>query len=92
VAQYVAPRLTRYGTVAALTASDMKCTPGNDQFGYKTSWFARHDLSTTGEEWDQVDAQGALNGNTVGPLTFAQWVGSGRCTSLELGPHPVTGK
>ena len=34
---YEAPKLTRLGHVAALTASDIKCSPGND-FAYKTRW------------------------------------------------------
>ncbi len=92
MAGYEAPKVMRYGSVAALTASDMKCTPGTDQFGYKTPWFARHDPRTTGEQWDQFGPTGQPTGATVDAVTYANWVTSGKCTSLELGPHPITGK
>lgn len=89
--KYAAPKLTRYGTVAALTASDLKCTPGTDQHGLDDSrnsgnvWFANHTNST----WDQY-SEGVATGASVGGAGFAELL-AGRCETAELGPHPTAG-
>jgi hypothetical protein len=89
--KYAAPKLTRYGTVAALTASDLKCSIGDDNFGLSERrgvWYARDDGSNL---WDQYSNQTAL-GNTVGAQGFADLLTTGGCRAVQLGVHPVTGK
>jgi hypothetical protein len=91
--KYEAPRLIKYGKVEALTSSDMKCSPGGDASGFRIPWYTRHDQSTLGEEWDEFDPQtGLATGASVGAFEYANRVINGQCASLQLGPHPVTGK
>ena len=45
---YEPPRLTRLGHVANLTASDIKCSTGND-FAYKNRW--QHPVQPPFSHW-----------------------------------------
>lgn len=88
--KYEAPTLTRLGTITALTASDIKCTPGTDQSGLSHPWFARHDPATPGEEWDLFRSNGTVK-ETIRPAEFARRLTTGGCDGVDAGPHPVTG-
>jgi hypothetical protein len=52
--QYVAPRLTRLGSVAGITGSDIKCSFGND-FGHGVRW--AHPNSPPFTHWSHNNEQ-----------------------------------
>ena len=68
--KYEAPTLTKLGTVRSLTASDIKCSTGND-FAYKTRW--THPTRPPFAHWTH-----AGHGATVSELMV-----NGRCKWVE---------
>ena len=60
---YASPELTRYGTIEALTASSIKCTPGTDSLisAHTHSHFTNQ---STGEDvWDPALDDGDSGGS-----------------------------
>ena len=70
---YSAPTLTRIGTVAGITASDIKCSPGTD-FAYKTRW--THPVTDPFTHWTQE--------GTGDQATPADLLGTGKCQWLSI--------
>ena len=74
---YAAPKLTRIGTVAGITASDIKCSPGQD-FNYRTRW--THPNTKPFTHWTNVE--------TGVQATPGELLGDGRCQWLSNISHP----
>lgn len=78
---YMAPALTRLGSVAGITASDIKCSIGND-FGHKERW--THPNTSPWTHWTEV-----ATGNQATPQEL---LSSGRCqwnsTIVHVDPVP----
>ena len=68
---YVAPKLTRLGSVASLTASDIKCSTGQD-FNYRNRW--HHPVQPPFTHWTNGD-----QAKTAGEL-----IRSGGCQWISL--------
>ncbi len=66
--KYEAPTLKRFGSVAGVTASDIKCSPGTDM-GYQNRW--AHPNEEPFSHWTNVKS-GAQ-------ATPGELLGSGRC-------------
>ena len=67
---YSPPRLIRYGKVASLSKSDIKCSPGQD-FSYKTRW--THPTEQPFTQWTSPTGEQATAGQLI-RSGHCQWV------------------